>query len=203
MSDRAKRKRRRLFFSYLLLAGLVFALVRVFGPAIIAVRSTALSPVIQEGDIVLARRGTEQLGRGSLVITRAPLRTGSRTEDVIQRLRQRFSDTAPPRPVVHPVPRIVAGLPGDEVRWDHQSVSVGALRYDLTILHEALPQREQTVLLGEDEFFLLSLQPGRADSRIVGPVDRSSILFRIQSVILPVHRRGIVEDHRPGFAGEP
>ncbi|TVR66051.1 MAG: hypothetical protein EA427_16845 [Spirochaetaceae bacterium] len=201
MGDRAKRRRRRFFFSYLLLAVISFAVFRSLGPVIITVRGTSLSPVLEDGDIVLARRGTRDLERGSVVLARAPLRTGSRAGELFHRLRYRFSDSPPPGPVGRPVPRVVAGLPGDLIQWDHRGVLVGSDRYEVILLHQDLPGPEETVLLGDDEFFLLALQPGRADSRIVGPLDRSRILFRIQSIILPVDRRGIVESVLPESSG--
>lgn len=167
------------------------------GPSIITVRGSSLDPFLRSGDVVLVRRGTDGIHRGSIVFTEAPLRTGSLLQRVYLRLRYRDAEQRPPMPVGRPVARIVAGLPGETVVWNDRRVLIGAEQYDLTLLHEDLPHPDVTVTLGPDEFFLVAHQPGRADSRIIGPVERRGIRFRVQTILLPAERRGAVGNVLP------
>lgn len=193
MSDRARRRRRRVFLSYLVFTVAVFLGFRHLGPAVITIRSDALAPVLQNGDTVLARRNTKTLERGSTVLVRAPLQTGSRFGDLVRGLRARRAGDEFASSVGRPVVRIVVGLPGEQVQWDHRIISAGTASFDLVFLHPDLPSPESVLQLGPDEYFLLSVQPGRADSRVVGPIAASEILFRVQSIIFPAYRRGVIE----------
>ncbi len=156
-----------------------------------------MEPLLQTGDIVLARRVRNGIPRGAVVVTNAPLRTGFA---LIPRLRALINrEDAVPVPVGRPVPRIVLGLPGETVAWDHSGVTVGGRRYETLMLHEDLPLDEEVLELGEEEFFLLSLQPGRADSRIIGPVSRNALRFRVQSIVWPGDRRGVLDPAELNF----
>lgn len=170
----------------------MFLLFRAFGPALITIRGSTLDPILRSNDVILARRNTQNLSRGSLVIAGAPLQTGSWIQRQFDRFLPRTSGTRTDAPIGEPVLRIVVGLPGETVSWDHRGVSIGTVRYGNVILDEHLPHPERSVQLDDDEFFLIALRPGRADSRIIGPVDRSSILFRVQSIVWPAERRGVL-----------
>lgn len=121
--------------------------------------------------------------------------TGSLLRERILRVRSfrnRRQEEPLPSPVGRPVPRIAVGLPGETVTWDHQRITIDSANFDILLLHDRLHQPETTITLGDEEFFVVSLQPGRADSRIVGPVDRSTIRFHVQSIIWPIDRRGVL-----------
>nr|WP_083914281.1 S26 family signal peptidase [Alkalispirochaeta alkalica] len=193
MSDRSKRKgRRAIVVVYLLFALAVYLGFRSYGPALISVQGTSLAPFLLEGDLVLAHRGTAVLERGALVFARAPFRTTPTLGERITRFR-RGGQESWPVPVGSPVLRFVAAVPGDRVIWDHQAVTVGGQRYPIPYLHPDLPHRQEEVLLGEGEFFLLALEPGRADSRVTGAVSEQDLLFRIQSVVWPRERRKVLD----------
>ena len=132
-----------------------------------------------------------------------PIRTGNRLEDLWRQIRSRRGGE-PFRPSMgEPVLRVVLGLPGDQVHWGGAADVVKSsrdgqtYRYTLPVLHHLLDQDEETILLEDGWFFLVALQPGRADSRATGAVPAAAIHFRVQSIIWPRERRGLLDPFPP------
>lgn len=192
MSDRNRRKFRRLLVRYTLLAILTFLVFRQFGPALVSVRGGSLAPVIAAGDVLLVRRNTSELHHGTTVLVDAPIRTGTTIEDLLQRVSGTVTTPAAVRAVRGPVLRVVAGLPGETIRWNNEGLFRDGEFVPLEPLHPELTAPEQTLRLEDGEFFLITLQPGRGDSRVVGPIHRDSIRFRVQSIIWPRERRRVL-----------
>ncbi|SIQ01076.1 Signal peptidase, peptidase S26 [Alkalispirochaeta americana] len=203
MSDRSKRKGLRgILVLHLLFVVAVYVGFRSYGPALISVQGTSLAPLLVEGDLVLAHRDTKVLQRGTLVFARAPFRTTPTLRERIARFRSDGPREPYPHPVGGPVLRFVAALPGDRVIWDHQGVSVGSARYTIPYLHRDLPHRQEEILVQEGEVFLLALEPGRADSRVVGVVSEEDLLFRVQSIVWPRERRKVLYPRKEQQAAE-
>lgn len=181
---------------------LVFLLYRTYGPALVTITGDSFSPIVREGDVVLARRDTRKMDRGAIVLVEAPVELRAPLREIPGRLLESLFR----RPPLHrgpgddrtavvgrPVIRLILGLPGETVSLEGAEIRVGESGFTTAVLHDELPLRQQAWNLGPDEFFLIALHPGRVDSRVIGPVSRSKILFRVQSIVWPRERRRVLE----------
>ncbi|MDA3950184.1 MAG: S26 family signal peptidase [Spirochaeta sp.] len=199
MTDRFRRqqnrRRRRLVF---LVGVVVFFVVRLVGPGTAIVRTTSLEPMLQSGDVVRVTRPGSQLDRGDTVSWRPP--GGTRRFGPFQMIRSPLSNAPEDKNAItgqpRSVPRIVAATADDQVSWDDRNVTVRSdgevRRYALPPLHARLVSPVRQVRLQPGEIFVVALQPGRIDSRVIGPVDADTVLFRITRIMWPANRRAAV-----------
>ena len=196
MTDRFRRqqsrRRRRLV---LLIAVIAFFVWRLIGPGIAIVRTTSLEPMLQSGDVVRMARSGSPVERGDTVLWRPP--GGPRRFDFLQIVRGRLANSRTDGGVttrqLRFVPRIVVATAGDQVSWNDRNVTVrrdgDVRRYTLPPLQARLVSPVRQLRLQAGELFLVALQPGRIDSRIIGPVSSDTILFFITRIMWPANRR--------------
>jgi len=204
MTDRFRRqknRRRRRLIALLALA--VFSVWRFSGPGIAVIRTASLEPMLRSGDVVFMARTRSRVAAGDTVSWRPP---GGGRRFGLSAIIDRFSDgTRDDDPAgvggpvqEHPVsvPRIVIASAGDQVSWNDRNVTVHSgeqtRRYTFSPLHSRLTSAVRQVRLRPDELFVVSLEPGRIDSRIVGPVDVNTVRFRITRIMWPANRRNRV-----------
>ena len=178
-SGRTRRRRARIRRLLAIMSfGALVALV--FGLRVVRVDSAAIAPVVVQGDYLLVWRRLGRPKPDSVVLARNPL---DRTGIVLpwQRTEPRL------------VPRLVVATGGDSVQWTatdvriaHRDGSERSLR--LTPLAVGLEQPAQSRNLTARQAFLIGLAPGRIDSRVLGPVRRSTIRHRAMVVIWPLDR---------------
>lgn len=199
------RSRRRRVFRVVFLFSVTFAAFRFFGPALVIIAGEAITPVTEPGDVVLARpfRRTPP-ERGDFVLVDTPFQGEHQFVALLRFLGERIPYV--PVPTVAQtagvsalVPRVVVAVPGDTVVWTGTEVIVTPSNtigpgWELPRepLHDALVQPEQQRTLSGDEYFLIALQPGYVDGTVSQPVQRRSIRYRIESVVLPPERRTVI-----------
>ncbi len=199
------RSRRRRIVRVVLLFVVTVAAFRVFGPALVVISGTAITPVIEPGDVILARpfrRSPPQ--RGDFVLIDTPFQRENRLTTLLRLLGEGIPDLPLPSledssGVSALVPRLVVGVPGDTVVWTETGVSVAPADraespWNLTRapLHSALVQTEQRMTLSADQYFLIALQAGYVDTTVYEPVPQQSIRYRIESIVLPPERRNVI-----------
>lgn len=177
-SNRGRKRRSRIRRS-LTVVGLGALLTFAAGLRVFRFDSSAIAPVVMDGDYVLAWRRIGRPKLDSVVLARNPLEAGGAT------LRRR----AEPRLV----PRLVVASGGDSVQWTatavriaHQNGSERALR--LVPLAVGLEQPAQSRNLAPRQAFLIALAPGRIDSRVLGPVADRTVRRRVIAVVWPPER---------------
>ena len=189
------RDRKRRILPIILLVAVTAAVVRMAGPAVVSVGGDGIAPLIQRGDLLFARRLRQVPARETIVFTRNHSPTDA---FILQRVQQfiaarrgvRIEETGPSRTI----PRILAAVPGDTVRFDGGTVTVFGengyvRRYDVRPFHESLSSPSEQVVIGEDEVFLLATRSGFVDSRVLGPVAVRDLRFTAIAILWPAHRR--------------
>ncbi len=80
----------------------------------------------------------------------------------------------------HNIVKMVLGVPGDEIRIADRKVFVNGEYFDRLWLLEGenIEIPEKTILLGENEYFLVGTTRESFDSRYFGPVRRDSFIGR-------------------------
>lgn len=170
--------------------------VRTLGPSVVTIRGAALESQLVPGDLVFARRVRSVPPRGAIVLTENPRPQPHAARIFFQNVAGRLirrTETEKTRPN-NTVPRLVAGVPGDTVLFDIDSVTVrgddGYTRsYRLEPLDPGITSEQQRIQLETDHLFLISTAVGFPDSRIVGPVSLNEVEFVVRSILWPADRR--------------
>lgn len=191
----SSRDRKRRVFPVLLLLIFVITLARLAGPAVVSIRGDALQPILSDGDLVFVRRARDIPRRESVVLSANPRTPAGAATRVLKSIADRFdrreTTDYDPSPTV---PRIVAGIPGDLVIFDINTVIIrgerGYLhRYSIDPLYEGIRSERQEIRLEENQVFLLSTDAGHADSRIIGAVSADHVRFSVFAILWPADRR--------------
>lgn len=196
----------------LLLTVAVLILGRLLGPGVAVVRDATLSPILENGDIVWVRpvRGNVDRGTVVLVVPHFSRSTGllpnpftfngnSSTENEIEDDQPANPEETSPAPARSDavVPRIVAGLSGDDMTWTDSLVSSIAsdgtrFQLSLEVLHPLLRPVERTATVPENSVFTVSLTAGMIDSRLIGPRPNQKVRYQVRRIIWPRERRGVL-----------
>lgn len=206
MSDRLRKRRfRRRSLYRVLFFALVVALWQWRGPSVALVRSEALAPLLQPGDVVLILPARNGFSPGDVVLSDLPLSEGK----LASLLGNRGDDKDQgERRLVYPtdVPRIVVAVAEDFVAWSDRRVVVRRedIResYALLPIDPRLTQSTRQRDLQAEEVFLVTLRPGYADSRILGPVTTDTIRYKTTRILWPANRRTTL-DGRPYLSTSP
>lgn len=191
MTDRfRKRKSRRRWLTRGIFLVTVAVVWRLIGPGIAVVRNSSVSPALQPGDIVLLERPRRGIAPGDVVISRLPI-SSHPLMDLLPGEKGALEASSR-------APRIVVASGADFVAWTDRRVTVRTSRgdgsaYVFSPLHSRLTRPTRQRSLTQSELFLVALEPGRIDSRVIGPVDRSYVSFRVSRIIWPADRRAIVD----------
>lgn len=191
---RSRDTRRRILPTILLVVAIT-AIVRIAGPTVVSVRGNALAPLVREGDLLFGRRPRNVPERRSIVLVRGHAPTaGILPGFLARRINVRRSPEGTTHDADRTVPRVLAAVPGDTVRFDlTQVVVVGedgyVHRYDLGSFHERLGSDQRQVRVGDGEVFLIANDAGFVDSRILGPIPSDDIQFVITAILWPADRR--------------
>jgi type IV secretory pathway protease TraF len=158
------------------------------------VRDQALSPSLEPGDVVLARRRRAEMAeRGGIVALRTEADSGSLISRLAESVRARRDDedNAVRRRALRF--RMVAARPGDTVAWSDRTVTVRGgddlRRWNLAPLHPLLTSPVRQARMASGELFLVTMAPGYADSRVLGPVSTSAVVYRVTRILWPANRR--------------
>lgn len=171
------------------------AAVRLVGPAVFSVRGDGLSPFVTEGDLLFARRLRSTPDRGAIVLINNFSPSRSVLPEALRRRiaarRNRLIEEAEPS---RTVPRMVAAVPGDTVRFDQSgAIVIGedgyVHRYPLGSLNELLLSELSPLRVGEEEVFLIATGAGYVDSRIIGPIPEDDVRFVVTAILWPAERR--------------
>ncbi len=193
MTDRFRKaqRRRRLVRRTILFILAVFVW-RFFGPGNALIDTSSLSPLLEKGDVVFVRPVRSLPSRYTVLFVSPLLQEKSifqELDHVIDTIRNP-NGSEPLQPFR--VPRIVIAREGDQVTWNDRTVTVRSGErvetHRLAPLHQDLtfPVRQTRLLDGE--LFLVSVQPGRIDSRFTGPVPMRGRTFRVARIIWPMGR---------------
>lgn len=196
-ADRNRARRRRGLWRLLLLFLTTVLLTHLFGPTVMVVRDQALSPSLEPGDVVLARRRRAALAeRGGIVALRTEAESGSFIMSIVDSVRARRDDSDnADNPVRRRALRfrMVAARPGDTVAWSDRTVTVRGgddlRRWNLAPLHPLLTSPVRQARMASGELFLVTMAPGYADSRVLGPVSTSAVVYRVTRILWPANRR--------------
>ncbi|MEX2442243.1 MAG: hypothetical protein WD492_01460 [Alkalispirochaeta sp.] len=218
MADRSRHRGARYAFRVLLLTVAVFVLWRFLGPSVAVVRDGSLAPILEDGDIVWIRPAGGKLVPGTVVLMAPHFSSSSSTlsrilngtesdEEEPDSVEDDSSATPSERPDAL-VPRIVAGLPGDEVTWTDTSVAVvrsDGNRFHVSprYLHPLLAHAERSVVIPENSLFTISLSGGMIDSRVIGPRPTSALRYEVGRIVWPRERRGVLSPIESGRSAAP
>ncbi|MCG8480251.1 MAG: S26 family signal peptidase, partial [Spirochaetales bacterium] len=175
MARRPSRRRLRRIARFFLVVLVSFVAWRLLGATTATIREGAVSPLFENGDVVVLRPARRSVERGSIVAVRNPFPGDvAPLADGIERIRggAQRRDAVP----LHDrdVLRVVAALPGDRVTWDHAYIVVrtsegGLYRLSGGAVHDAVEYEQRHTTVPEGHIFLIALDSGRIDSRIAGP----------------------------------
>lgn len=193
---RQQRRRRRVFRLVLVLA--VILTWRFFGPGIAVIRTEALQPLFQFGDIVWTSPRRVAVERGDTVSVGLPFGSPYSLRR-LGRLIPWIGDDKPTT-VEQPrfAPRIVVAVAGDRVTWNDRLIVVRTQRdtvsrYAFPPVHPRLTQPTRQRRVPPDSVFVVALQPGRIDSRVLGPISTQEVGRRFTRILLPANRRRLVD----------
>jgi len=137
------------------------------------VRGSSMSPGIHDGDRILVNHlcyFLQPVQRGDIVVLHYPL---DPRLDYIKR---------------------VIGLPGDTVRIQGGLVSVNGEVLEEPYISEPDPRVELTVCVADEHYFVLGdNRPHSSDSREFGQVPRENLVGKVDLVIWPPTRVGVLE----------
>jgi len=203
MTDRFRRhKTRKRWIIRITLLVIAYLVMRTVGPGVALVRTDSLVPLVRPGDVVLTRRGADELDPGDVVTVSVPPGNSRGLRYLFESIRERLEtrgdqpsdETAMRQP--RRVPRVVIGLPGEQVTWDDTQVTVrgaaGVRRYTFEPIHPDISAPTRQLRLSPDEVFLVALTPGRIDSRVIGPIGSGEISSVFRRIVWPRERRAVV-----------
>ncbi|MFW5828551.1 MAG: S26 family signal peptidase, partial [Alkalispirochaeta sp.] len=188
-ADRSRRRRARHTIRVLLLTIVVFGVWRLLGPGVAIVRDSSLAPILREGDIIWVRPARGDMELGAVVLVSPAFTEPSTSDDAA-------SGTSRARPDAL-VPRIIAGMPGDEITWTDTVVSAvrptqEPFRLSPGELHPLARQAERSVVVEDETVFIVSLSGGMIDSRLMGPRPEDVLHYQVRRIIWPRDRRGVI-----------
>ncbi|MFA7567092.1 MAG: hypothetical protein WCY01_08715 [Alkalispirochaeta sp.] len=194
MSDRFRKKKQRKRRVRAVLFFVTTALIWYFaGPGNAIIRTSALSPLLEPGDVALMIPVYGRPRKNTVLLVRTPLRYQTIAGRIGNLVAQVSGEELPEARQPRRVPRIVLAGEGDQVTWNDRLVVVrraeSVATYRLAPLDRdlSLPLRQTRIQAGE--FFLVSLQPGIIDSRYTGPVNPGRRVYRLGRVVWPYDRR--------------